>query len=102
MIHNLEMVAWDKLNQENFGYDWAIEANDIFKKTILDRNFKAFNDYKSLGKSIELSIPTPDHFYSLLYTLGLAQEKDEINFFNDYTIGGSLSMTSVKIGQRLY
>jgi 4,5-DOPA dioxygenase extradiol len=98
MVHNLGMVAWDKLNQENYGYDWAIEANEIFKKNILNRNFKAFHDYKSLGKSIELSIPTPDHFYPLMYTLGLAQEKEEITLFNDYTMGGSLSMTSVKIG----
>lgn len=98
MVHNLGMVAWDKLNQENYGFDWAIEANEIFKKHILDRNFSVFNDYKKLGKSVELSIPTPDHFYPLLYALGLAQEKEEITLFNDYTMGGSLSMTSVKIG----
>lgn len=98
MVHNLGMVAWDKLNQESYGYDWAIEANEIFKKNILDRNFKAFNDYKALGKSMELSIPTPDHFYPLMYVLGMVQEKEEITLFNDYTMGGSLSMTSVKIG----
>jgi 4,5-DOPA dioxygenase extradiol len=25
MIHNLRMVAWDKLDKPGFGYDWAIE-----------------------------------------------------------------------------
>lgn len=97
MVHNLGMVAWDKLKQENYGYDWAIEANEIFKKNILDRNFKAFFDYQNLGKSMQLSIPTPDHFYPLMYVLGMAEEKDKITLFNDYTMGGSLSMTSVLI-----
>ena len=98
MVHNLGMVAWDKLNVDNYGYDWAIEANELFKKHILDRDFKAFFDYRALGKSMQLSIPTPDHFYPLMYALGLIGEKEEITLFNDYTMGGSLSMTSVKAG----
>lgn len=95
MVHNLGMVAWNKLNEENYGYDWAIEANELFKKNILDRNFNAFFEYKKLGQSMQLSIPTPDHFYPLMYTLGLIGDKEEITLFNDYTMGGSLSMTSV-------
>lgn len=27
MVHNLGMIAWDKLNAPSYGYDWAIEAN---------------------------------------------------------------------------
>src|SRR5882724_7381808 len=27
MVHNLRMVAWDKLGTDNYGYDWAIEAS---------------------------------------------------------------------------
>lgn len=98
MVHNLGMVAWDKLNEDNYGFEWAIEANEIFKKHILNRNFKMFNDYNSLGKSMQLSIPTTDHFFPLIYSLGLANEKEEISIFNDYLVGGSLSMTSLKIG----
>lgn len=98
MVHNLAMVAWDKLNEPNYGYDWAIEANEIFKTNICDKNFKALFDYNALGKSMQLSIPTPDHFYPLMYVLGMAQSNEDINLFNDYTMGGSLSMTSVKIG----
>jgi len=28
MVHNLRMIAWDKINTPNYGYDWAIEANE--------------------------------------------------------------------------
>ena len=31
MVHNLRMVAWDKLNEPEYGFDWALEMNDIFK-----------------------------------------------------------------------
>src|SRR6185312_15492270 len=27
MVHNLQMVDWNKLNEENYGYDWAINLN---------------------------------------------------------------------------
>lgn len=98
MVHNLGMLAWDKINEENYGFDWAIEANEMFKKHILDRNFEPLFDYSKLGKSMQLSIPTPDHFYPLIYSLGLVKEKEELTIFNDYSMAGSLSMTSLKIG----
>jgi len=31
MVHNLRMVAWDRLNEPGFGFDWAYELNDKFK-----------------------------------------------------------------------
>ena len=34
MVHNLRMVAWDKLNAPGFAYDWAIEASEQMKKSI--------------------------------------------------------------------
>jgi 4,5-DOPA dioxygenase extradiol len=27
IVHNLGLMAWDKMNEPNFGFDWAIEAN---------------------------------------------------------------------------
>jgi len=96
-VHNLGMVNWQKLN-ENFGYDWAKEANDKMKKFILEGNHQELINYQKQGKAFELSIPTPEHYLPLLYTLSLQDKKDEINIFNDEAVGGSLAMTSVKIG----
>lgn len=98
MVHNLGMVAWDKMNEPNYGYDWALETNEIMKKKILDRDFKALIDYNNLGSGAKLAIPTPDHYYPLMYALGLAQKDEELTIFNDYTMAGSLTMTSVGIG----
>jgi 4,5-DOPA dioxygenase extradiol len=98
MVHNLRMVAWDKLNTDAYGYDWALELNDTFKQLIADGNFKPLINYESLGTAAKLAIPTPEHYLPLLYSLGLKGDKDSISFFNDKAVGGSLTMTSVKIG----
>ena len=45
-----------------------------------------------------MAIPTPEHYLPLIYTLALKGEKDNIEFFNDKAVGGSLTMTSVKFG----
>ncbi len=98
MVHNLRMLDWRKLNEHDYGFDWAIEINEIFKQKISDGDHKALIEYENLSKPAKLAIPTPDHYYPLLYTLGLQEKQDNINFFNDRLVGGSLNMTSVKIG----
>ena len=97
MVHNLRMVAWDKLNEPEYGFDWAIEMNTIFKDKISSGDFKALIDYEKLGSAAKLAIPTTDHYFPLLYNIALQDSKDDISFFNDKPVGGSLTMTSVKI-----
>jgi len=98
MVHNLRMVDWQRLNEPNYGFDWAIEMNTIFKQKISDRNHADLINYERLGRGAALAIPTPDHYYPLLYTLGLQDNQDNTSFFNDELVGGSLNMTGVKIG----
>ncbi|WP_333810140.1 4,5-DOPA dioxygenase extradiol [Flavobacterium sp.] len=98
MVHNLRMVAWDKLNEPEYGFDWALEMNDIFKNKILNGFHKELIQYEKLHKAATLAIPTPDHYYPLLYILALQTSNDKVEFFNDKAVGGSLTMTSVKIG----
>lgn len=98
MVHNLGMVAWDRLNDSEYGYDWALEAREKMNHFILNHNHDALIKFKSQGKAFDLSIPTPEHFLPLLYTLALREDKDEVSLFNDKPIAGSLTMTSVRIG----
>ena len=98
MVHNLNMIAWDKMNETSYGYDWALTLNEKFKRLISDGDHKALINYQSLGKEAKLAIPTPDHYLPLLYTLGLKDSKDSVSFFNDKAVAGSLTMTSVKFG----
>ena len=98
MVHNLRMVAWDKLDDMEYGYDWARNINDKFKSLIMDGDHKPLINYSSLGRDALLAIPTPEHYLPLMYSLGLQGAKDQVSFFNDKAVGGSLTMTSVKIG----
>lgn len=98
MVHNLRMIAWDKLQDSEYGFDWAIEMNIIFKEKIANSDFRSLIDYDKLGASAKLAIPTPDHYYPLIYSIALQEKQDKISFFNDKLVGGSLNMTSVKWG----
>lgn len=95
MVHNLRMLDF-QLTQK--GFDWAIEIDEVFKRLILDGNHPKLCDYAALGKSAQLAIPTPDHYYPLLYTLGLQRKDEQATIFNANTVMGSISMTSVRIG----
>jgi 4,5-DOPA dioxygenase extradiol len=98
MVHNLRMVAWDKLNEPEYGYDWAVQMNARFKELIGNGDHQQLINYDKLGKEALLSIPTPEHYLPLMYTLGLKGQKDDASFFNDKAVGGSLTMTSVRFG----
>lgn len=98
IVHNLRMIDWQNINTVDAGWDWAIEAREKMNNWIQDGDFNALLQYQNQGTAIQYAIPTPDHFLPLIYTLGLKDEKDDLSLFNDHLIGGSLSMTSVKIG----
>jgi len=97
MVHNLRRLAFDRID-EAYGFDWALEAQAKFNQLILARDHQALIDYPSLGEAVSLSIPTPDHYYPLLYALALQGPGDEAVLFNDKVMGGSVSMTSLRIG----
>jgi 4,5-DOPA dioxygenase extradiol len=98
MVHNLAMAAWDKMDAVGYAYDWAIEASEKMKKSILDGDHQSLINYQSQGKAYNLAIPTPEHYLPLLYALALKEKKDTLKLFNDKAVAGSLTMTSLKIG----
>ena len=97
MVHNLRMVAWDKLNQAGFGFDWAIEAQQLMRKLITEKQHHSLSEYQKLGAAMKLAIPTPEHYLPLLYVLAQQHATDKLLFFNDMPVAGSLTMTSVML-----
>lgn len=94
MVHNLGIMDW---RNANGGYEWAVKANDMFKNLISNSDHKSLINYSKLGKEIQLSIPSPEHYLPLLYILALKNEKEKVTYFNDQEVYGSLSMTSLLI-----
>lgn len=102
MVHNLGMMKikgndFSNFNEE-YGYDWAFEMNTIFKSKISERDHKALFNYEALHRDAKLAIPTPDHYYPLLYALALQDSQEQVTFFNDKVVAGAFTMTSIKIG----
>ncbi|AUZ04838.1 subunit B of extradiol ring-cleavage dioxygenase [Vitreoscilla sp. C1] len=101
MVHNLRMMSRTAQLDEAFGFDWAWEANDVFKDLIVQREYERLANWQNLGEAVRLAIPTPDHYYPMLYALGLQEANDELSFFNDKAVMGSLTMTSFRLDARV-
>lgn len=99
MVHNLRLVAWDQFHTDNYSYDWALEASSKMKQYLLEGKHQNLVDFKSQGKAFDLAIPTPEHYLPLLYALALKEDHEPLSLFNDKAVAGSLTMTSVMIGQ---
>ncbi len=95
MVHNLGILDW---NEPDSGYDWAIEANERMKQAITSGDHALLINYQAQGKAFQLSIPTREHFLPLLFTLGLKTKDESVVLFNDRTLMGAISMTSVRVG----
>jgi len=101
MVHNLGLVEIQGgLRDFNrpFGFAWAIEANNLFKKLIDEERHQELIDYQALGEAARLAVPTPEHFLPLLYVLAVKQRGEKVAYFNDKPLAGSLTMTSLIIG----
>lgn len=93
IVHNLSKMVWTET-----AFDWAMEFDQKIKDAILKRVDNEVIEYEKMGKISALSVPTPDHYYPLLYVLGASEKTEPIAFSSEKCTMGSLSMTSVKIG----
>ena len=98
MVHNLRraVIRGGNFNAA-FGFDWAIEANTLFKQLIDAGDHQALIRYPALGSAVQLAVPTPEHYLPLLYALALKRPGDAVRYFNDQPVAGSLTMTSLVI-----
>lgn len=95
IVHNLRMVSW---SMQSGGFDWALEANSILMDLIKKNDTKALVGYQKLDTSVQYAVPTPDHYIPMLYAMALRNGNENIAFFNDQTVMGSIAMTSFVLG----
>jgi 4,5-DOPA dioxygenase extradiol len=93
IVHNLRQIDWDEFAPP---LDWAVEF-DLWVNEKLKTH-----DYKSLvfdflkTKSGQLSHPSPDHYFPLLYALGAVDEQDQLSIVYQGIQNASISMRSFK------
>lgn len=95
IVHNLRTIRWEENAK---AYDWAIEFDQWSKSMLEKRDLKALSKDFLSSQSGKLSVPSMDHYYPLLYTLGASDAKDELKFEYEEIQNGSISMRAVSFG----
>jgi len=95
IVHNLREIDFDP---DAKPFDWAIEFDEWVKGRLLARDFQALATKALATPAGRLSIPTPDHWYPLLYTLGAATTDDPLRFEYEGIDHSSISMRCLSLG----
>lgn len=90
IVHNLRRFSW---NPDAKKEDWALEFDAWAKEKLLKRDDHALTHGFRASEAGKLSVPTPDHYYPLLYVLGAA-EKSTPRFSVEEIQNGSIAMRS--------
>ena len=75
-------------------YDWAVAFDELMRERVEARDAKGVANALGTSRMARLSHPSPEHFLPALFPLGVADEKDELSFFNTAFDMGSISMRS--------
>ena len=94
VVHNLRQARWSDV-----AADWALAFDATVKERILAGDHAALVDYTGLGQEALLSIPTNEHYLPLLYTLGMQNEGERVQFFSEHVTLNAISMRTVLIGE---
>lgn len=93
MVHNLRLFSYHDPRPRA----WAEHCDELLRERIAARDHEALKDPAGLDGDMRLAVPTPEHYYPLLYALALQRQDEPAGFFNARVIS-SISMTSVLIG----
>jgi 4,5-DOPA dioxygenase extradiol len=95
IVHNLRRVNFD---DDAPPFDWAVEFDAWVKERLENGDYRAIVREATGSNAGKLSIPTPDHWYPLLYTLGAADEPDGLRFEYEGIENASISMRCLSLG----
>jgi 4,5-DOPA dioxygenase extradiol len=97
IVHNLELSLLKGVFSRNKPYSWAIEFDEWVKARINERDFGSLFYYSNLGKIANKAVPTTDHYIPMLYSIALADKKEEIHYTYE-EVFSAVSMRCFRIG----
>ena len=83
LIHNLSILGEKMRTGDLSPLGWEAGYEAWLKQQIKERTFENIIHYESSHKLGKLAAPTPDHFVPVLYSLGMTDHQDDIQFFYD-------------------
>jgi 4,5-DOPA dioxygenase extradiol len=97
VVHNLRASFPKILAGDARPYDWAVEFDRWVGEKIDHRDYSGLAAYQKSGAAGLQSVPSPDHFIPLLYTVGVAEERETITQTYEEVYYGGLSMRTFRV-----
>lgn len=94
IVHNLRVINFDPKAKP---FDWAVEFDEWVRKKLEERDFDSLLYKAEQTQAGKMSIPTPDHWYPLFYTLGASDSKDTLRFEYEGVENASISMRCLSL-----
>jgi len=94
-LRGLDMGVPDGLTASR---PWAQSFDDAVKNALVANDTKALSNYLTLDAGARMSVPSPDHYWPLLYALGAARDGESAKFVYEGFQLGTISMRCVQWG----
>lgn len=94
VVHNLGLVDFGRLDDRDYGFEWAYAFDAAVKAAVVAGDDRFLVQPSGHEREAALAAPTPDHYYPLLYAAGARLPGDTVETFNEAAVAGSLTMTS--------
>ena len=94
-LRGLDMGVPDGLTASR---PWAQSFDDAVKNALVANDSKALSNYLALDAGARMSVPSPDHYWPLLYAMGAVREGESAKFVYEGFQLGTLSMRCVQWG----
>ena len=79
-------------------YVWAVEFDENVKQALLERNHQDLLNCQNMNRVTSLSVPTLDHYLPMIFTIGMQEEDDKLEFLYEGFQNRSVSMRCFQIG----
>ncbi len=81
LIHNLQILGQKMRTGDMTPFGWEAEYDAWLKQQLDERNVKNIINYQTSHRLGLMAAPTPDHFVPVLYSLGLMDTQDTLQYF---------------------
>jgi 4,5-DOPA dioxygenase extradiol len=98
VVHNLRATEDSDAIQAHASKPWAQDWDDVVKKALSVGAVESLMDYRKLDASHAMAVPTPDHYWPLLYALGAAGLAQKPAFTFEGFQNGTISMRCMQWG----
>lgn len=98
VVHNLRSLDTGVPDGLTASRPWAQSFDHAVKAALVAHDTKGLSNYLTLDASARMAVPSPDHYWPLLYAVGAARDGENAKFVHEGFQLGTISMRCVQWG----